>query len=410
MSQPSSSTSTSSTLPPRVASVDGYRGLVMFLMLAEVLHLYKLKDYFPSSSIADWVHFHTTHVEWIGCSLHDMIQPSFSFLVGVSLAFSLFKRQLAGQTKMQMAWHAFGRAMILVFLGIFLRSLGRSQTNFTFEDTLTQIGLGYFFLHLLALTQTWVQAATLTVILVGYWLAFALYPLPGSDFDYPSVGVPSDWPHLMTGFAAHWNKNSNLAWAFDTWFLNLFPRERPFLFNGGGYSTLSFIPTLGTMLLGLIAGNWLRQAQQVGQLAMKFAITGLLLLVIAYVLNATQICPNVKRIWTPGFTLWSGGICFLILLAFYLVCDILRWHTWLFPLRVIGANSIVAYMMSWVLESPTHDALLRHIGHGPFQILDFKNADGQVVSLEPLLLGATTLIIFWLILFWLYRNKIFVRI
>ena len=62
----------------------------------------------------------------------------------------------------------------------------------------------------------------------------------------------------MTGFAAHWNKNSNLAWAFDTWFLNLFPREKPFAFNRGGYATLSFIPTLGTMILGLIAGGVLR--------------------------------------------------------------------------------------------------------------------------------------------------------
>ena len=63
------------------------------------------------------------------------------------------------------------------------------------------------------------------------------------------MGVPADWPHHLTGFAAHWNKNSNLAWAFDTWFLNLFPREQPFLYNGGAWSTLSFIPTLATMIL-----------------------------------------------------------------------------------------------------------------------------------------------------------------
>ena len=67
-----------------------------------------------------------------------------------------------------------------------------------------------------------------------------------------------DWAHNLTGFAAHWNKNTNLAWAFDTWFMNLFPREHPFTNNGGGYSTLSFIPTLGTMILGLIAGGVLR--------------------------------------------------------------------------------------------------------------------------------------------------------
>ena len=76
---------------------------------------------------------------------------------------------------------------------------------------------------------------------------------PPADFDLTWVGVPKDWPHLLTGFAAHWNKNTNFAAWFDQWFLNLFPREKPFVFNGGGYLTLSFIPTLGTMILGLLA-------------------------------------------------------------------------------------------------------------------------------------------------------------
>ena len=77
-----------------------------------------------------------------------------------------------------------------------------------------------------------------------------LYPAPGPQFDYARVGVPPDWPHHYTGFLSHWNKNSNLSWAFDVWFLNLFPREHPFVFNEGGWSTLSFIPTLGTMIMG----------------------------------------------------------------------------------------------------------------------------------------------------------------
>ncbi len=144
---------------------------------------------------------------------------------------------------------------MLVFLGIFLRSLGRPQANFTFEDTLTQIGLGYPLLFPLAFASRRVQVVSLAVILVGYWALFALYPAPGPGFDYAKVGVPQDWPHLYPGFLSHWNKNSNPAWAFDVWFMNLFPRQQPFQFNGGGYSTLSFIPTLGTMLIGLLAGG-----------------------------------------------------------------------------------------------------------------------------------------------------------
>jgi hypothetical protein len=129
------------------------------------------------------------------------------------------------------------------------------QTYWTFEDTLTQIGLGYTFLVLISLYSQRVQIAMLVFILVAYWLAFALYPLPGADFNYTAAGVTANWEHNLSGFAAHWNKNTNFAWAFDQWFMNLFPRENPFLFNGGGYSTLSFIPTLGTMVLGLLAGN-----------------------------------------------------------------------------------------------------------------------------------------------------------
>jgi hypothetical protein len=110
-------------------------------------------------------------------------------------------------------------------------------------------------LFLLAFRSQKVQIIALITILIGYWLAFALYPLPDANFNYTDAGVTKDWEYNLSGFAAHWNKNTNLAWAFDRWFLNLFPREKPFLFNGGGYATLSFIPTLGTMILGLLAGN-----------------------------------------------------------------------------------------------------------------------------------------------------------
>lgn len=132
------------------------------------------------------------------------------------------------------------RAVALSALGIFLRSIGKPQTNFTFEDTLTQIGLGYVPLFLLAFRPRRDQWIATGVILAGVWLAFALYPLPGPDFDYQRVGVTAKWmgEHGLSGFAAHWQKNSNLAWAADVWFLNLFPREKEFLFNGGGYATL----------------------------------------------------------------------------------------------------------------------------------------------------------------------------
>src|SRR5262249_5030845 len=151
------------------------------------------------------------------------------------------------------------RSAFLVLLGVFLRSRHQEQTYFTFEDTLSQIGLGYTFLFVLALFSVRVQWIALGVILAGYWAAFALYPAPGSGFDFAAVGCRADWSHHPIGFAAHWDKNSNLAWAFDTWFLNRLPRAKSFVANGGGYSTLSFIPTLATMILGLLAGGVLKR-------------------------------------------------------------------------------------------------------------------------------------------------------
>ncbi|HYG33958.1 MAG TPA: DUF5009 domain-containing protein [Clostridia bacterium] len=391
-----------SLVPARLGSVDAYRGFVMFLMMAEVLHLWRVAEAKPDSSFWRFLAYHQSHVEWIGCSLHDMIQPSFSFLVGVALPFSLASRAARGQAASRMAVHAFWRAFVLLLLGVFLRSIGHPLTNWTFEDTLTQIGLGYGFLFLLGLRPRRDQWLALGAILVGYWAAFAMYPLSGPDFDYSKVGVPKDWSHLMTGFAAHWNKNSNLAWAFDTWFLNLFPREGAFVHNGGGYATLSFIPTLGTMILGLIAGGVIRSERAPWAKVKWLAVVGVSSLLVGAALGWFGICPVVKRIWTPSWTLFSGGWCFLLLAAFYVVVDLWNRKNWVFPLVVIGMNSIAAYCIAHLFEGFVSSSLKTHLAANTFKV--FGNA------YEPLLHGVAVLLTLWLMLFWMYRRKIFLRV
>ena len=301
----------------RVPSIDAFRGFVMFLMLAEAMRLWTLHDAFPSSGFWAIVAYNTTHVPWQGCSLHDLIQPAFSFLAGASLPFSIASRQARGETFGRMLGHAVRRSLILILLGIFLRSMERPLTYWTFEDTLTQIGLGYTFLFLLAFASLRVQVGVFVAILVGFWTAFALYPLPGANFDYTAVGVPADWPHLYTGFLAHFNMNSNLSWAFDTWFLNLFPRESPFLFNDGGWSTLSFIPTLATMMLGTWSGAWLKGPRTTGEKFRGLVVSGVALALAGLLFQWLHVCPIVKRIWTSSYTLYSGGLMLLILAGFY---------------------------------------------------------------------------------------------
>ncbi|MCA9128567.1 MAG: DUF5009 domain-containing protein [Planctomycetales bacterium] len=386
----------------RVVGVDVYRGFVMFLMMAEVLRLSRMHQAFPDSSIWEFLAYHQSHVPWVGCSLHDLIQPSFSFLVGVAMPFSLAKRLSQGDSTAALARHAIWRAVLLVMLGIFLRSTHREQTYFTFEDTLSQIGLGYFPLFLLGLAQSRIRWIVLCVLVVGYWAAFVAYPLPGPDFDYAAVGVPQDWPHHATGIAAHWNKNSNLAWAFDTWFLNLFPRESLFTHNGGGYATLSFIPTLATMLLGLIAGNWMLQNASKRKVLSYQIVAGLVCLVAGIAADRLGICPNVKRIWTPSWVLFSGGWCFLFLAAFYGICDLWRLQSWAYPLRVIGANSITAYCIAHLIHEFVVSSFEIHLGKHLFEFWGVEYA--------PFFEGIAVLSVFWGILHWMYRQKIFVRI
>ncbi len=373
----------------------------MLLMMGEVLNFATVARSFPNSLIWRILAYNQTHVEWAGLGLHDMIQPSFTFLVGVALPYSIQSRLRKEQSFGDQLAHTMWRSLFLVALGIFLRSTHSGQTYFTFEDTLTQIGMGYTFAFLLAFCRPKWQWTTLTAILFGYWLAWALYPAPGPNFNYASVGVPADWHHNFTGFSAHWNKNSNLGQAFDVWFLNLFPRASRFSYNGGGYLTLSFIPTLGTMLLGLQAGEWFRSASP--KIPVKrFLIAGALLVTAGMLLHVTGICPIVKRIWTPSWTLFSGGICFFFLAAFSWIIDVKSFRRWAFPLVVVGMNSIAAYLIADLWEDFIVRNLHTHLGYRFFQSFG--------MALEPLMLGIAVMLIYWLILFWMYRKSLFLRI
>jgi heparan-alpha-glucosaminide N-acetyltransferase len=388
----------------RIASIDVYRGLVMFLMLFQVVKLHdlatqKLKTS-PDSSVWQALHFHTEHVEWEGGSLHDMIQPGFSFLVGVALAFSVINRRNKGQSWLRMFLHAILRSVALVALGVLLRNLKTDKINFEFVDTLCQIGLGYTFLFVIGtLPKVW-HYVLFGAIVIGWWIAFVYYPAPSTDFDYASVGVTTDWPHHKTGIAAHWNKNAHLASDFDRWFLNKFPRTKPYTGNVGGYCTLNFVPTLATMLLGLIAGSWLGPSLTLGSRTVRFLVAIILCLGVAWLVSYMGYCPIVKRIWTPSWVLWSGGISLAFLYVFHLICDVGGFKAWAFPLTVIGANSIAAYVMSFATVP-----FLRSRIDSWFGFL-WKNSE----IYAPHILGLIVLCVIWLILYWMHRRKIYLRL
>lgn len=386
----------------RLTSLDALRGVTMLFMASEILRIPEVAREFPSSAFARFLVSNLDHREWVGCAPWDLIQPAFMFMVGVSLPFSLASRRARGQSFARMFGHSVYRALVLIALGIFLRSQARPQTYFTFEDVLTQIGLGYVFLFLLAWTRPRVQWIAAGAILIGYWALFALYPLPPPGFDTTTVGVAADWPHRLSGFAAHWDKNTNFANAADQWFLNLFPRQRPFVFNGGGYLTLNFIPSLATMLFGLLAGGLLQSARSERVKLRTLLVWGAGGLVLGTAFHLLGICPIVKRIWTPSWTLFSGGWVMLFLAGYYYVIDVKGYRRWTFPFLVVGMNSIAMYALVHIATEYMTRSLVIHFGRAPFE------AFGPAYA--PILLGACTLTVFWLILFWMQRNRVFVKI
>lgn len=386
----------------RNIAVDAYRGFVMLLMMAEVLQFYRISLRFPNNPFLHFLGYQQSHVPWTGMSLHDTIQPGFTFLVGVSLPYSIRSRRRKGQSFRHMLFHTLWRSLLLVALGIFLRSTGSPMTNFTFEDTLTQIGLGYTFGFLLTFVRPRWQWIAFSAILFGYWLAWALYPAPGPNFDWGAVGVTPDFKdHILTGFAAHWNKNSNFGQMFDVWFLNLFPRPSRFIYNDGGYLTLSFIPTLGTMLLGVAAGRWFHDAAPRIPLR-KFLVAGALFCAAGLLLHFVGVCPIVKRIWTPSWTLFSGGVCFFFLTAFCWVVDVRKHHRLVFPLIVIGMNSIAAYVMAELSRNFVESSFRINLGPA---LLNFMGTGP-----EGFVINVLTLCTYWLVLYWMFHKRIFIRI
>lgn len=373
----------------------------MLLMASAGLGLSQVAHHHADSHLWAFIGRHCEHVPWAGCSLWDLIQPAFMFMVGVALPWSLANRRARGMSTAKLLGHALWRSLVLVLLAVFLTSAWSPRTEWIFPNVLAQIGLGYPFLFLIALTRPRTQAWVAGVILLGYWLWFALYPLPPADFDPATVGVSPEVPQL-TGWAAHWNKNTNAAAAFDRWFLNLFPRRQPFTFNEGGYQTLNFIPSLATMIFGLLAGEVLRSGLPLRQQLSRLVMGGLAGIALGAVLDWTEVCPLVKRIWTPSWALFSGGWVTLMLAAFVAVVDGRGWKRWAFPLIVAGMNPITLYCLWQLSGGFIRENVKRHLGPDIFEVF----GPAWVPALER----GTVLVVLWLILYWMYRRNLVIRI
>jgi predicted acyltransferase len=415
----------------RLASLDAYRGFIMLVMASAGFGFAAVwKNHFQGDPIWQFLGYQFEHVEWTGCAFWDLIQPSFMFMVGVAIPFSHASRVAKGHSSLRIGAHVIYRSAILILLGIFLSSGGRTLTNFTFVNVLTQIGLGYTFVYLLRGRSLSFQLLILITILAGYWYLFFQWPVQ-SEASALMTSTQRDRELWFTGLYAHWNKNANFAAEFDQWFLNLFPQNRPFLFNDGGYQTLNFVPSMATMILGLMAGELLLSARAPWSKFRLLFVAGALCLLAGLALDPRNLldwnltaglglCPVVKRIWTPSWAVFSAGWTFWMLAGFYLIVDILGFRRWAFPLIIVGMNSIAMYCMAQLWSGWIRQTFRTHLDWG-YNWLVAKTPSTSIWQTDfgphlfggiygPIVQSVAVLLILWLICLWMYRRGIFLRI
>ncbi len=452
----------------RLTSLDAYRGFIMIMLAAHgfgFAHFAALPEDKPawdSANYETWqtIGHHFRHARWVtvdttyGVAFWDLIQPAFMFMVGVAMPFSYARRYTTGESSGRRTAHALIRAVVLVLLGVFLYSQGHPRTNWIFPTVLAQIGLGYFFVYLLLSRPPVIQMSAIAAILIGYWALFWFNP-PPENYDYAAVNASAEDGEVFTGTMAPWSKNANIAFRFDQWLLpklrtappeepaddaqpaadaqptgdeqpaddpdneaapaqlNLlqqwfFSNPEPYQFNRGGYTTLNFVPSMATALLGVLCGQLLISGSSRGNILLTLLLGGGICVALGLAAHVT-ICPIVKRIWTPSWTLFSGGCVIWMLTVFYVLFDLLPLRKLALPLQVVGMNSLAVYLMGELLRGWVGENVVS------IHLTGFMESVFGVEMLSDDMFGriigpTTVALIFWLMTVYMYRRKLFVRV
>jgi predicted acyltransferase len=362
-------------VPERLASLDAFRGFVMLWIIGGEGLMAGLAA-LGHSRIINAVVYELNHTPWQGLRFYDCIWPSFMLMVGVSVPLSFAKRSLT-QTYHQQLVHAGKRAIVLFLLGSLRESvLVGSPYLVELSSALQPIAIAYF-VAVLVVRKSWrFQASLAAGILAGYALLLAFVGAPG---------IP----------AGSYQYNHNLVHSVDIALLGQTHWDRwPFAPEGWG-TVLSTIPTISTTLFGLLIGKSLLTTHSRESKAKFIGIMGLALLLTGYL--TSFFVPVVMKMWTTSYGLMSAGCACLMFLFFYWLIDIRGYQKWAFPLAIIGMNAIFIYMFTSLIHlGPLVDVFTGGIG----RILPSSSVLFQQVGV---------LAVEWLILFWMYKRKIFLK-
>ena len=357
----------------RLESLDVLRGFDMFWIigggamvegLAKAINVPLLNAIVPQLE----------HVRWEGLHFWDVIWPLFMFIVGVSIAYSTARRRAAGARRSTIYLHAARRAVILFVLGMIAQGNLLTWDLSKFRpcySVLHGIAAGYFIAVVVAFEfRPKIQVLVIAVFLLLYWALLMFVPVPGVGAGVltPS-GNMATWVDQLVLGRFHYGEN--------TWFV-------------------SYLGFASSVLLGVLAGEVLLSERRVATQIRWLVSAGAICLSAGLVWSLAL--PIIKLLWTSSFVLVTGGLSFLALALFYWMVDVRGWRRWAFPFRIIGLNPIVAYMIMMLVN-------LRSLG-GIF----VGSLLPRVGTWDALLAATASFLVLWLILYWMYRTRSFVKI
>lgn len=368
----------------RLESLDALRGFNMIWIVGGEVVVRNLANAADTKWL-NWLPIQLEHVKWSGFHFYDLIMPLFLFMVGTSIPFSIAKRTALGESTLKIYAHALRRSAILFILGMVVQcNLLAFDINklFIIHDTLQAIAIGYLFSVIIFTTlKTRMQLVVTLLILLAYWLILTYVPVPGHRAGVlePNLNIAKHVEQLVFG-------RFDDAPSPYTWFLG----------SLGFISTVMSGVLAGTVIRKEIGIPFLKTGNKQVDKAILLVIIGALLLAVALV--AGQWFVAIKAIWNPTFVLLTSGISFLLLALFYIIIDILKIRRWSFSFKVIGKNSIAAYM-------------------GVALISFGSIANRLVFGLEqfvgvwyPMVQSAVALLLLYGILYWMYRTNTFVKV
>ena len=274
-------------------------------MISAGFYMSRIAKSFPDNPLWQFLGHQTDHADWRGYPLGPD-STLFHVHGGGGAAVLGGESPVGERSFVRLFLHALWRSLALVFLGVFLSSSGQRQTDFNYVIVLSQIGLGYRILWAIGLeeNQDTNRGRSLECCCSPGRSSRSIH-CPVRDLITSPLG-PADWAHFQ-GFEAHWDKNANAFSAFDRWFMNIFPREKKFEFNNGGYATLKFNPIARDHDLWLAGGGPFAERPFEWREAEMDAGGGSGRPASGRRARLARICPMVKRIWTPSFAIYSSG-------------------------------------------------------------------------------------------------------